>query len=267
MSVDDPYSRVYWRIRSDDRFDGIYANDRHLATWLRLLIAADAVWPAPADLPRSARQSSVSALVRAGLIELCPGDLYRIHGLNAERMRRQTAGRAGASARWMRTDMRSHSEPHSDRIADDVRPDSDRNARRDETRRDERDARAREGLPHLNDTVAKLWEQATGRSVLASGAYAAEYLDDACRRHPPSEVGAAILRARRTFERIPDAAQMVSAMRPLLDPLPDTKAVRSEADAAKRAETSRRNRLLANHSGGYHIDAPDPDCPKCKEVA
>ena len=260
MTTDDlgPYSRVYWRIRADNRFVGIYTDNHHLATWLRLLIAADAVWPAPADLPRSARQASVTALESAGLIELLPGDLFRVHGLDAERERRASAGKAGAAARWKR--------PESDRNATALPPQSVTNASRAKPRRDEPSI-AREGLPNLNSAVAKCWEDATGRTVLASGSYAAEYLDDACRGHPPSEVAAAIIRARKTFDHIPDAAQLVSAMRPVLDPLPDRKAVVEGADTAKRSASAKRELLLTKHSGGYHIDAADPDCPKCQKGA
>ena len=96
------YSRVYWSVRDDDRFLGVYCNDAHLATWLRLLIAADAVWPHPADLPASARKASVSALKAAGLIEELPGGMYRVHGLDAERQRRADAARRSASFRWDR---------------------------------------------------------------------------------------------------------------------------------------------------------------------
>lgn len=252
-----PYSRVYWGIRGDRRFVGIYTDNNHLATWLRLLIAADAVWPAPADLPRSARQASVSALEAAGLVELLPGDLFRIHGLDAERERRASAGRAGASARWKR--------PDSERNAIALPPHSGTNASRDEPRRAEPSiAPAREGLPNLNSAVAKCWEDATGRSVLGSGAYAADYVDDACRRHPPSEVAAAILRARKTFDHIPDAAQLVSAMRPLLDPLPDRKQVQDAAGAERRTVANRAQLLKSRHNAGHHVDAPDADCPTCQ---
>lgn len=126
---------------------------------------------------------------------------------------------------------------------------------------------ARDGLPNLNSAVATFWEQATGRTILASGNYAAEYLDDACRRHAPSEVGAAVLRARKNFDHIPDAAQMVAAMRPILDPLPDRAAVKATDDGEKRNAAAKRQMQLTKHSGGYHIDAADPDCPKCQKGA
>lgn len=108
MSERQPYSRVYWSIRTDPKFDGIYADDRHLATWLRLLIAADATWPAPADVPASARKSSINALVEAKLIDLLPSGMFKVRGLDAERGRRRDAAREGADIRYGRTPNAPH---------------------------------------------------------------------------------------------------------------------------------------------------------------
>ncbi len=91
MSERAPYSRVYWSIRDDAKFAAILGDDHHLAAWLRLLIAADMAYPASADLPATARRSSVKALVDAGLVDLVPGGMFRIHGLDAERERRKQA--------------------------------------------------------------------------------------------------------------------------------------------------------------------------------
>jgi hypothetical protein len=126
MSERAPYSRVYWAINRDPKFVGIYGDDPALALWLRLLITADALWPASAPLPRSARKRPLDALVTAGLVDLEPDDFYRIHGLDEERGRRASAASASASARW------SQSEP--DANASQSHP--ERNASRDETRRD-----------------------------------------------------------------------------------------------------------------------------------
>ncbi len=123
----DPYSRVYWRIVDDDRFAAIYGNDHHLSAWLRLLLIADQAWPASANLPASVRPLSLAALSDCGLIEVRPGGLYRVHGLDAERERRSSVGIPGASARW--SDGNANASPtHTDRTA---------NAMPDETRRDE----------------------------------------------------------------------------------------------------------------------------------
>lgn len=84
----DPYSRVYWRVAEDERFETIFGNDQHFAAWVRLLMLADAMYPTVAPLPATARKASIRALADAGLIHLFPGGLYRVHGLKAERDRR-----------------------------------------------------------------------------------------------------------------------------------------------------------------------------------
>jgi hypothetical protein len=121
----DPYSRVYWHIVDDERFADIYGTDAHLAAWLRLLLIADQAWPASAQVPASVRRRSLAALVSCGLVESRPGGIYRVHGLDAERMRRSSVGDAGAAARW------------SDRSTNAMRSHTDPNARRDETSKDE----------------------------------------------------------------------------------------------------------------------------------
>ena len=120
-----PYSRIYWTVRSDDRLASIYPDDRHLATWVRLLIAADMSWPAPADLPGSVRRASLAALEAAGVIELLAGGLFRFHGLDTERGRRAEAARLSAGHRT-----------HTERIPDADRTVPKRYASREETRRD-----------------------------------------------------------------------------------------------------------------------------------
>ena len=95
MSERAPYSRVYWSIVDDPKFQHIYDNDAHLATWLRLLMLADGQWPASCPVPASARKASVTALMDAGLIDVATGGRFRVHGLDAERGRRRDAARTG----------------------------------------------------------------------------------------------------------------------------------------------------------------------------
>lgn len=99
-STEDPYVRVYQRILTDPKFESIYEDDHHLATWLRLLLVADQMWPVSAPVPRSTRETSLRALVKAGLVDLMPKHCYRIHGLDAERNARSIAGRNAAAVRW-----------------------------------------------------------------------------------------------------------------------------------------------------------------------
>src|SRR5690348_15515478 len=54
------YSRVYWSIVDDPKFESVYDSDSNLAAWLRLLLIADQAHPASAHLPSNVRRSSVA---------------------------------------------------------------------------------------------------------------------------------------------------------------------------------------------------------------
>jgi hypothetical protein len=97
---DNPYVRVYYSIKRDAKFEMVYLDDRLLATWLRLLLEADASWPAPASVPRHARPAALRTLCEAGLVEMAGLDLYYIHGLQNEREGRSAIGKLGAESRW-----------------------------------------------------------------------------------------------------------------------------------------------------------------------
>lgn len=127
MSDRQPYSRVYWSIRTDPKFVDVYGDDRHLATWLRLLIAAEATWPAPADVPASARKASLAALSEAQLIDLLPGGMFQMHGLDAERKRRADAARTGANIRYDRTANGMQTQPKRDANRMQTGPEPDAN--------------------------------------------------------------------------------------------------------------------------------------------
>lgn len=133
MSERSPYSRVYWTIRNDDRLATIYPNDAHLAAWLRLLIAADMAWPAPADIPASIRRPSLRALCDAGIIELLPSGLFHFHGLDTERGRRREAAQASAGYRTGTERAAAGRRPVPIRAPDGELAEK----RREETRRDE----------------------------------------------------------------------------------------------------------------------------------
>jgi hypothetical protein len=93
----EAYSRLYHRFKRE--FPGIYADDAALASWIRLLMLADASWPMRPPLPRSVRATALRKLVEAGLV-VVEGDSYGIRGLDAERTRRRDAARTGAAKRW-----------------------------------------------------------------------------------------------------------------------------------------------------------------------
>lgn len=94
------YVRVYYSIRDDPKFDRVRSNVACLGTWLWLLMSADAVWPASADLPRGVTAGNLRILVDCGLIDLLPEHRYRIHGLDAERNARSIAASNAAALRW-----------------------------------------------------------------------------------------------------------------------------------------------------------------------
>lgn len=96
MSDDRKYVRVYYSVIDDERFEHVYCDDAALAAWLRMLLDADALWPASASLPRMSRRV-LQVLTASGLVEVT-GSRFRVHGLDAERQRRADAGRAGGLA-------------------------------------------------------------------------------------------------------------------------------------------------------------------------
>jgi hypothetical protein len=95
-----PYSRVYWSVMDDERFDTIRGDVRHLGSWTILLIVADMAYPAPALVPKGIPPASLRALAGCGLIEVMAGNRYRIHGLASEREMRAHSARNAAAKRW-----------------------------------------------------------------------------------------------------------------------------------------------------------------------
>lgn len=105
-----PYARVYHSIVDDPKFRRVYDDDAALSTWLRLLLVADAMYPASAPMP--AMTPAVQLLLKVGLIKRRPGNRYIVTGLQAEREKRSENGRNAAALRW-----------HRERNANPVLPD------------------------------------------------------------------------------------------------------------------------------------------------
>lgn len=130
MSATGPYSRLYHSLVDDPDFEGIYDDDAAFATWVRLLMVADASYPTAAPLPRSAKRRPLQRLQDAGLVEVLPGQRFRVKGLESERGRRAALGRRAAMVRH-----------HSESSADAMQTHSGRSAnglpRREETRKEE----------------------------------------------------------------------------------------------------------------------------------
>lgn len=89
MSERAPYSRVYWSVMDDEKFDGIREDMRLFGAWALLLVVADMAHPAPAYVPRTIPKAAVTRLAEVGLVDLLDGSRYRLHGLDAERERRR----------------------------------------------------------------------------------------------------------------------------------------------------------------------------------
>lgn len=123
---DDPYVRVYYRIMDDPKFADVYDDDAAFALWVRLLLHADAMYPAPATLPRGVRRAPLDKLVKAELVDLGTGHRYRIHGLTAEREKRAEAARFAADVKHHGTAEALRRQ--SERSAGAVRAQSVRNA-------------------------------------------------------------------------------------------------------------------------------------------
>lgn len=95
MSERAPYSRVYWSVLHDPKFDGIRDKPVLIGSWMLMLIVADMAWPAPAYQPPTVSRASAAVLAEAGLVDPLPGGMFRVHGLDAERTRRRDAARTG----------------------------------------------------------------------------------------------------------------------------------------------------------------------------
>lgn len=96
MSERQPYSRVYWSILDDEKFDTVRADMRLLGSWALLLVVADMAYPAPAFSPSIVSRKSLTALANAGLVEILPAGMFRVTGLKSERERRAaSASRLG----------------------------------------------------------------------------------------------------------------------------------------------------------------------------
>ena len=141
MSERPPYSRIYWSVLDDPKFDAVRDDMRNFGAWALLLVLADMAWPAPAFLPPTVSRRSITVLEQAGLIDKLAGWRYRIHGLDKEREQRSNHAASAAAARWSNAPSNAPSSPPSN---------AETMPRQAETRRDETStdtARASESDP------------------------------------------------------------------------------------------------------------------------
>lgn len=98
--ADRPYSRLYWSVMNDAKFDGVREDLRLFGAWALLLIHAEMTYPSPAFRPPIVSVALIKRLTDHGLIDLLPDKRYRIHGLASEREMRSHSARIAAASRW-----------------------------------------------------------------------------------------------------------------------------------------------------------------------
>lgn len=96
------YARFYYKEFIRD-YPHIWDDATAFHTWTRLLVAAESMWPAAPDLPRSVKTRDLAKLVSCGLIAT-DGRTYAVKGLHAERTARSNAARIAARSRWSNAD-------------------------------------------------------------------------------------------------------------------------------------------------------------------
>lgn len=105
-----PFVRVYHDDLQRD-YEAVWDDDHLMATWLRLLVVADKLWPSDGEIPRGTRPRPLAALVKLGLVLPRPSHRFRLKGLDADRQRRVDAARYASGHRWP-------SDPDTDSNAD-----------------------------------------------------------------------------------------------------------------------------------------------------
>lgn len=244
-----PYSRVYWEVRADDRFVGIYTDNNHLATWLRLLIAADMAWPAPADLPASARRVSLAALSDAGLVELLPGHLFRVHGLDRERNERSQKARDSVMHRY------------NDRTTTVERPNYERPTSQAKPSQDE-PSQAEQGA---HDPANTYWDVTgkfpTDKTLVWIDDLASQYGADAVTEH---------LAARSQEDR--SVQTLMGRVRDSLKAQARALDRKDRAIEEQRVQANQKARavsqlVISKHNAGQHESTPVDGCPYCSRSA
>lgn len=236
------YVRVYYSILDDERFVGVY-DTPHLATWLRLLLVADAMWPATAHLPAGERKASVQVLVEKGLVELFDNGRYRIHGLDAERGKRAASAAIGGRARQRSGSERSANAEQPLSLAEQSR------------------ARAEQsiGAPLSDDDGREDLEAWLVVKFRAPTPKQREFLDAYCRVF--DQTGPA--RAARLI--LSNQADPIAALKADLEVFREerrSQAVASEAPKPKPSRGAENTKRYA-HGIGFHDANPDPTCPDC----
>lgn len=237
MTEGRPYSRVYWEVLDDTKFDAIRADMRHFGSWTLMLVVADMAYPAPAFVPPTVTKASLDALVTAELVDVLPARMFRLRGQKKERERRSEHGKKGADARWSgnATALPAQSQGNATPMLDETRRDE---TSKDKKRVDEQEqATARAGLPNLDHDAIRGLEDRTGEPWSRAGDKQLGEYDRLIGIHGlPAVLGAidAVTDGKKMTAR-----QVVWPAMKLLEPMasaPDTRAADMEQDRNKRAE-------------------------------
>lgn len=218
MSERQPYSRVYWSIQHDTKFDGIREDMRLIGSWLTLLVIADQAWPSPAYQPPIVPKSAMTALAEAELIDQLGGGRYRIRGLDGERGRRAAAARRDPTG--------TQPGPKPDPVA-----------RIDETRRDEDETRLAE-TPR--DAADGYW-QLTGKFPTGR---ALDWIDNLAATYGADATIAAFVKAHRAN---PSVADLLSRAQDIL---------RADARKLDLREREDEQRRLAEKRSQPRVEEP-----------
>lgn len=93
------YAQVDHAIQTNPKMAWVMEDDQRLGRWLRLLLAADAAYPAPADRPRWADDEFWEHMVQDRLVVALPRDQYYMNGMDERREHDPEAtGRRGGIA-------------------------------------------------------------------------------------------------------------------------------------------------------------------------
>lgn len=189
-----PYSRVYWSVMHDEKFDTIRADMRLLGSWLLMLMLADMAYPAPTFVPPTVSRRSLRALVDADLVALLPGKMYRVCGLAAERERRQGEQINGGVVRASSAERDQHGRflaTTAGSTAGTTAGDPADQLSKDETRRDETSL----------DTARESDDDPVVQYAALAGGFpskkAADWIDDLTRTYGTDETIKALAAARK----------------------------------------------------------------------
>ena len=262
MSERAAYSRVYWSVMDDPKFDGIREDARTFGSWTILLIAADMAWPAPAYVPSTVPRSCYRALVTAGIVDELTGGRFRIHGLDAERGRRRDAAtRPGSSRHPTGTQLGPKRDPNGEQDE----------TRRDELRQDEQNARTSDDRWDAPEQEALVWLSKHGCDVRPGNGYH-QKLITAVEVHGVNAMVGMLDRLAGAGTANGDikgylfgAIDALNARtRPSLVALEkDDQAERAEGNAARQAERT----LRQLHENGSHEMTAHPRCPLCQRAS